>query len=270
MRFTIVTPVLNGMPWLPESIASVARQRPSVDLQHIVLDGGSTDGSRDWLSSHQDLGYELHLEPDDGQTDALIKGFARATGELCGWLNADDVIEPGTLHRVHDLFESNPDVVMISGACLFIDQTGRVEGAMAVPGDPTFQGLLSVRENPPQPSTFFRADAYRRAGGLDRGFDLAMDVDLWLRLAQQGRYMVLSNEILARYRVHGGAKSERMATASAREDLRARRNQGMRWRSLAGYQLLRAAYVDPVMQPIRRAAKRPLKRLVGGRPSSAK
>lgn len=263
MRFTIVTPVFNGMPWLPEAVNSVARQRPSVDIEHLVFDGGSTDGSREWLASHPELGCDLRFEHDHGQTDALIKGFDQAGSELLGWLNADDVLEPGALSRVHDVFAANPDVVMISGACLFIDGTGRILGAMATPPDPTFRGLLTARINAPQPSTFFRADAYRTCGGLDRGYDLAMDVDLWLRLAQQGRYVVLSGEILARYRVHPGAKSERMSISSAREDLRARRRQGMPWRSPAGVELIKAGYVDPIVRPIRRAVLRPIKRVVG-------
>jgi len=262
VRFTIVTPVYNGMPWLPEAVASVAAQRSSVDVEHLILDGGSTDGSREWLMEHLELGCELVFEPDTGQTDALIRGFERATGELLGWLNADDTLEPGTLGRAHDLFVLNPDVVMLSGVCLFIDRDGKVSGAMATPPDPTFHGLLSRRVNPPQPATFFRADAYKRSGGLDRNYDLAMDVDLWLRLARQGRYLVLPEKILARYRVHPGAKSERLASASAREDLRARRAHGMPWRSPAGVELLRAIYVRPVLRPVRRTAKAIIGRLV--------
>jgi glycosyltransferase involved in cell wall biosynthesis len=262
VRFTIVTPVLNGMPWLPEAIISVARQRSVVDLQHIVLDAGSTDGSREWLQGHTEYGCELRFEPDDGQTDALIKGFSTAQGEILGWLNADDVLEPEVLGRVRDLFVANPDVVMISGACLFIDAAGRIVAAMSTPPEATFHALVTVRAQPPQPSTFFRADAYRNCGGLDRRFNLAMDMDLWLRLVRQGRYLVLPNEVLARYRVHAGAKSERMATLSAREDLRARRDQGMPWRSPAGVDLIRAAYVRPVVRPVRRSIMRLVRRLV--------
>lgn len=262
MRFTIVTPVLNGMPWLPEAIRSVARQRDGVDVEHLVLDGGSTDGSREWLAAHKDLGYDLRVEPDGGQTDALQRGFQRAKGELLGWLNADDVLEPGALAIVEAAFGASPEAAMVSGACLFIDAAGRILGAMSTPPDPTLAGLVRVRINPPQPSTFFSAIAYERAGGLDRSFDLAMDVDLWLRLAREGRYVVLPDQVLARYRVHPTAKSERAATASAREDLRARRLAGMHLRSPAGIALLRAGYVDPAVGPVGRGVRRILKRIV--------
>jgi GT2 family glycosyltransferase len=138
---------------------------------------------------------------------------------------------------------------------------------MAVSPVPTFVALVRTRLNPPQPSTFFRASAYRAAGGLDLSFNLAMDTDLWLRLAKHGRYVVLPDRVLARYRIHAGAKSERMAAASAREDLRARRRQGMPWRSHAGRELLRKAYIVPIFgrvpRAIGRAIGRPIRRVVG-------
>ena len=174
VRFTIVTPVLNGMPWLPEAVSSVARQRDDADfeIEHIVFDGGSTDGSREWLVGHPELGCELRFQPDHGQTDALVVGFDAARGELLGWLNADDVLEPGTLKTVHDLFAESPDVVMVSGACLFIDLNGRVIGAMATPLTPSFEGLVQTRINPPRSldqagsSRTLRRSAGSRAGSV--------------------------------------------------------------------------------------------------------
>jgi GT2 family glycosyltransferase len=266
VRFTMVTPVLNGMPWLPAAIASVARQRDDVDfeIQHLVLDGGSTDGSREWLTEHPELGCDLRFQADEGQADALAAGFGLADGELLGWLNSDDLLEPGTLETVHDLFVDRPDTVMISGACLFIDSDDRVIGAMPTPGDPTYRGLVHTRRNPAQPSTFFRADAYAKVGGLDRTLNLAMDLDLWIKLARIGPYVVLPDRVLARYRIHPQAKSERMARDSAREDMAVRRRNGMPWRSQAGLELLRAVYVRPVLSPLGRI-RRVVKRLLLGR-----
>lgn len=267
MRFTIVTPVLNGMPWLPKAIGSIARQRDGADfeIEHIVLDGGSTDGSREWLTEHPELGCDLRFQADHGQTDALVAGFGAARGQLLGWLNADDILEPGTLKAIHDLFVESPDVVMISGVSLFIDPTGRVIGAMATPKTPSSQGLVQTRINPPQPSTFFRADAYSRVGGLDRNLNLAFDVDLWIKLATVGRYLVLPDRVLARYRVHPRAKSERMAWASAREDLRVRRRNGMAWRSNAGRELFWLVYVRRALSPLR-WLRRVVKRMILGAP----
>ncbi len=257
MRFTIVSPVLNGMPWLPEAMLSVARQRDSgLELEHLILDGGSTDGSREWLEAHPEIGGQLIFEKDDGQTAAIRAGFEKAGGELLGWLNSDDVLEPGALAEVHEIFATQPDAVMVTGACLFVDADGKVFGAMATPPVPTFAGLVRTRLNPAQPATFFRADAYRKVGGLDTNLNLAMDLDLWLKLAKIGRYVVLPDRVLARYRVHSRAKSERLAVASAREDLKVRRRNGMRWRSQAGKELLQKAYLDPTFGRIPRAIGR--------------
>jgi GT2 family glycosyltransferase len=262
------------MPWLPEAMASVASQRDGAgfEVEHLVLDGGSTDGSREWLQSHPELGCRLVFEPDTGQTAALRAGFDRGTGELFGWLNSDDILEPGALETAHEVFAAQPDVVMISGACLFIDPDGAVFGTMATPPVPTFDALVRTRLNPPQPSTFFRADAYRAVGGLDPSLNLAMDVDLWIKLARAGRYVVLPDRVLARYRVHPGAKSERMAVASAREDLRVRRRNGMPWRSQAGEELLGKAYFTPIFCRIPSVIRRPVSAVVhrvlrGSRPA---
>lgn len=264
MRFTIVSPVLNGMPWLPEAIESVARQREGAtfELEHLVLDGGSTDGSRDWLKAHTDLGYTLILEPDDGQTAALRAGFDRARGELFGWLNSDDVLEPGALQIAHDTMAPDPSVVLVSGACLFIDRDGRVFGAMPPPPVATHEALVRVFLNPPQPSTFFRAETYRTVGGLDLSLNLTMDLDLWLKLTRTGRYVVLPDKVLARYRVHPGAKSERMAVASTRQDLKVRRKYGMPWRSHAGRTLIQKGYLGPIFGRVPRAIRAGTWRLV--------
>ncbi len=133
---------------------------------------------------------------------------------------------------------------------------------MATPPVPTFEGLIRTRLNPPQPSTFFRADAYRAVGGLDTSLNLAMDVDLWIKLARAGRYVVLPDRVLARYRVHPRAKSERLAATSAREDLRVRRRYGMPWLSQAGEELLRKAYIGPIFGRIPRAVGRSLRGVV--------
>lgn len=264
-RFTIVTPVFNGMPWLPEAVSSVATQRSQVDVEHLILDGGSTDGSREWLAANSDLGFRSILEPDEGQTDALIRGFEEAGGDLLGWLNSDDALEPGALARVIAVFESESDVVMVTGPSLLIDPSGRVIGAIPTPPDTSLLGMLTDPTNPPQPSTFFRAAAYRRCGGLDRRWDLAMDVDLWLRLASIGRVVALPNEPLSRFRLHPAAKSVSRSWATVREDLRVRRRHGMPIRSRAGLWLLKRATLDPLTRPAG-AMLRSLVRSVTGHP----
>ncbi len=264
MKVTIVTPVYNGMPWLPECIASVAEQRRDVEVEHFVYDGGSTDGSAEWLREHTSLGYEAIIGPDGGQTDALAKGFSRATGEILGWLNADDVLEPGALKRVVDVFTADPSLAMVVGACLVIDSHGVVTGAIGSIPVPTLQGLLCLPWNPPQPATFFSAQAYRNGEGLDRRYDLAMDIDLWLKLAKVGPIKTIPTEVLARYREHPNAKSVARSSASQRQSLKIRRRHGMPIRSRGALYLFQVGYVRPVVSPCTRAFRRLARRLVLG------
>jgi GT2 family glycosyltransferase len=264
MKVTVVTPVYNGMPWLPECVASVAEQRRDVDVEHLVYDGGSTDGSAEWLREHTALGYEAIIGPDGGQTDALAKGFGRATGEVLAWLNADDLLEPGALARVVAVFTADPGLAMVSGACLVIDSNGVVTRAIGAPPVATFRGLLCLPWNPPQPATFFSAEAYRRGEGLDRRYHYAMDVDLWLKLAQVGPIQTLPTQVLARFREHPNAKSVAIG-ASARESLRVRRRHGMPLRCRATPWLVQAGFVGPVVSPFTRAFRRLVRRLLLGR-----
>jgi GT2 family glycosyltransferase len=250
MRFSIVTPVLNGMPWLPECARSVRLEKESVDLEHIILDGGSSDTSREWLTQHRDFGFQTILEPDRDQTDALIKGFHRASGEIFGWLNADDVLEQGALTKVGRVFEQNPDVVLVSGCCALIDPQGSMVGMIPTPLVESHEGLLAHPTNLAQPATFFRASTYREIGGLDRRFDLAMDVDLWLRLAKQGRIVFLRQDMLARFRIHPAAKSVVALTRATRQDFAIRRRNGLRVRSGTGLWFVRRGYIAPLLHPI--------------------
>lgn len=255
VRFTIVTPVLNGMPWLPETVASVELQRNEVDVEHIVLDGGSTDGSREWLQENSAKASVLIFEPDHGQTDALIRGFKAATGDVLGWLNADDVLESGALGRVVQAFQAHPDAVAVTGTAIQIGPEGKVIGLIPTPPSGTFAGLLAHPTNLAQPSTFFRRRAYEQVGGLDPSLDLAMDVDLWLRLARLGR-VVLVRDALSRFRIHPNAKSVAGARKAASEDLRVRRRQGLPLFSPAGLTLLKVIYWFPVRARVGRTLRR--------------
>jgi glycosyltransferase involved in cell wall biosynthesis len=243
--FTIVTPVFNGMPWLPEAIDSVLSQvETSVEL--IVLDGGSTDGSREWLAGNVKDRAQMVFEPDRGQTDALIRGLTQARGVYLGWLNADDRLEPAALARVAAAFDDAPDASVVSGCCLEIDESGAITGLIPTPPSATLKGLLAHPHNLAQPATFFRTEAYGRVGGLDPDLDLAMDVDLWMRLALTGRVVLLRDQVLARFRIHSGAKSVTRATATVREDLKVRRRHGMPRTTRAWWVLFKRAYLRPL------------------------
>lgn len=196
MGFTIVTPVFNGMPWLPEAMASVSIQRHDVEVEHIVLDGGSTDGSREWLKENAGDSAILVFEPDRGQTDALIRGLGRASGDVLGWLNANDLLEPGALALVAQAFAEHPDAVAVAGTARVIDADGTEVGMLELPPASSLSALLAHPMNLVQPFTFFVREACRRVDGLNPDLNYAMDVDLWLKLARVGRIVLRPDAVL--------------------------------------------------------------------------
>lgn len=121
MRFSVITPSLNQSDYLKRCIASVADQR--LEVQHIVQDAGSTDGTLDWLTT--DPRVELHSERDDGMYDAINRGFKRATGDLLAWLNCDEQYLPGTLSLVSDFFQRHPAVDMVFGDAVMVNEACR-------------------------------------------------------------------------------------------------------------------------------------------------
>ena len=234
-------PVLDGMPWLPEAVGSVRAQGPEVERELIIVDGGSTDGSQEWLREHGG-DARLSFERDGGQTDALIRGFASATGEILAWLNADDAYEPDAFAVVAEAFASHAEAVAVSGGCKLVDRTGRVIGQISRIPDSSSQGLLGTNVNLAQPATFFRRSAYAAVGGLDARLRFAMDVDLWLKLAATGP-IVQVPETLARFRVHPDAKTQRAKRATLREDWSVRRRHGMPLLSRVSLRMVKQQYL---------------------------
>lgn len=129
MKFSIITPSYNQLDYLKRCVASVADQQ-DVEVEHWVADGGSTDGTVEWLkSASSELStdsYRLHFfsEADDGMYDALNKGFARASGDVCAWLNCDEQYLPGTLREVASFFGAFPAVDILFGGMLMVDPQG--------------------------------------------------------------------------------------------------------------------------------------------------
>jgi glycosyltransferase involved in cell wall biosynthesis len=184
-RISVVTPSFNQAKFLEATMRSV-HDPGYPNLEHIVIDAGSTDGSVEIIKSYADrLAYWVS-EKDEGQTDALIKGFDRATGDILCWLNSDDLFEPTTLQEVADFFSAHPEVRFAYGDATWIDVEGR---PFKPKREHRWNRFVWMYDHNfiPQPSAFWRADLYRQVGGLDRRFDLAMDADLWIRFADVTR-----------------------------------------------------------------------------------
>ncbi len=178
---SIVTPCLNPGERLARCLASVRRQTyPGVE--HVIVDGGSTDGTVELLAAAS--GLRWISEPDGGQVEAINKGLAVASGSIVTWLNADDVLLPEAVARAVGAFAAGPGLGLVYGDCRIVEG-GREVLIWRAPRRLTVEGLeggLSI----PQPGAFLRRSALDRAGGLDPSFELAMDVDLWLRLLAAG------------------------------------------------------------------------------------
>jgi glycosyltransferase involved in cell wall biosynthesis len=213
---SIVTPSYNQAAFLPAALDSVLAQHYP-RREYLVYDGASTDGSQALLAGYVDRLDYLQCARDGGQSAALAAGFARARGELLGWLNADDRLLPGTLQRVAAAFARDPRLVFVYGDVRTIDSAGRPLGLLrAVPAQPWLTANSGLH-GWPQPGSFWRRSAYELVGGLDAGLQFSMDRDLFLRLVRVGRVRRIYGPPLAEFRLHEAAKSSRLLDTAARE-----------------------------------------------------
>lgn len=226
-KLSIVVPSMNQARFLGEALDSLACQQglTSGDLEILVIDGGSTDGSVDIIRAYSGILAYSTSEPDLGQTHALRKGFLRAKAAIFGWLCADDVLEPWTARQVIDLFASRPEVEFAYGDVTWIDVfSKKIRTKKEIP----FCWFIWLNDHNyiPQPAAFFRRGLYERVGGLDQQFTLAMDADLWARFAQQTR-PVHVRSLWARVRIYPEQRTQRYRVQRIAEDDLIRRRLGV-------------------------------------------
>ena len=200
-KISIVTPSYNQRAYLAQTMRSVMCQRYP-NLEYIVMDGGSDDGSAEYIES---VGDRLaHSAPDDGQAHAVAEGFKKATGDICAWLNSDDLLAPGTLQFVAEFFEDNPHVDMLYSNRVFINEHNRVGSYWILPKHSNW--LMSHWDLIPQETAFWRRSFMDRVGGVDPSFKFALDYDLFARFMQQGN-VVRVPRFLGAFRVHDLSKT---------------------------------------------------------------
>ncbi len=232
---SIVTPSLNQAAFLDETIASVAAQ-DYTDVEHVVIDGGSTDGTLEILSRH--AGVRWVSEADAGQADALNKGFALARGAVLGWLNSDDVYLPDAIRGGVAALQRT-GAAMVYSNLVEIDEAGH-EVRRQKARRPDIRRQLDGRNAIPQPTVFLRREALEAVGGLDPSYHYAMDYELWLRIATHFRIEYI-DDWWAAFRRHPASKTESVEPRFWREVWRASRaNGGPRLLSYAAFEALRA------------------------------
>jgi glycosyltransferase involved in cell wall biosynthesis len=201
---SIITPSFNQAGFLEETIQSVlAQDYPR--LEYIIVDGGSTDGSLEIIQHYaQQLAWWVS-EPDQGQTDALNKGFSHASGDIFAWINSDDTYLPGAVSEAVETLSAHPEAAMVYGDANLIDEQGAYIGQF--PARQTdLRRLLRGSVHIPQQSTFFWGRLWRQVGPLDPTFYFAMDYDLWVRLAKTGSLHYTPRR-WANFRLHSTGKS---------------------------------------------------------------
>jgi carbamoyltransferase len=204
-RVSIVTPVRNQVRYIEATLESVLSQR-CPGLQYIVFDGASNDGTAQAIERRRAELAFFASEPDRGQADAINKGFARADGEIMGWLNGDDVLLPGALARIVDFFARHPDVDAVYGDRVVLDEEGRDVGRWVLPSHS--DRILSWCDFVPQETLFWRRALWDRVGArLDDNLRFAMDWDLLVRFRAAGARMAHLPRFLGGFRVHAAQKT---------------------------------------------------------------
>jgi glycosyltransferase involved in cell wall biosynthesis len=205
MRISIVTLSFNQRAFLQEAMDSVLSQGYP-DLEYIIVDPGSTDGSRELIQSYSDRVAQIIFESDRGAADGLNKGFSRATGEVFGFLNADDLLFPGSLQLVADFFEKHPSCDLALGDGYKIDGAGR-RGRHYKARDFTVKRFFHGGSQWLQQSVFFRAEAYRRSPKFNLENRTCWDGELFVNIANQGARIGYIRGNLGGFRIHDASIS---------------------------------------------------------------
>jgi glycosyltransferase involved in cell wall biosynthesis len=218
MKFSVVTVSFNQRQYLEEALNSVlAQDYPA--LEYIVVDPGSTDGSRELIQAYAGRLAQVIFEPDEGAADGLNKGFQHASGDILGFLNSDDVLLPGAMRSVGQLFERNPDCDIVMGNGFTVDAQGKRIRRIRAAGF-TLERYFYGGATWLQQATFFRRAAFEAVGGFNVNNRSCWDGELVLDMVRRGARVEYLNQDLALFRIHarsitGSRRHSQMMKADA-------------------------------------------------------
>lgn len=216
---SIVVPSYNQAAYLEAALESALAQDYS-ELEVAVVDGGSTDGSVEIVRRYEDRLAWWTSDRDAGQAAALNVGLARAKGELLGWLASDDTLLPGAVARVVGEFIRRPELDLVYGSALFVDESGNEIFPLEARPFDVERMVRTCQNHVVQPGSLFRRRALDLAGPFDEGAYYFFDFEFVLRLARAGGTIGRIDDRLATYRVHGRSKSAGAPLAKARDYVR--------------------------------------------------
>jgi glycosyltransferase involved in cell wall biosynthesis len=264
---SVVVPNLNYARFLKANLDSLAAQNYP-DLDVIIVDGGSTDGSLEiiepWAREH---GARWISEPDDGQAQAINKGFRMARGEILTWLNSDDVLASDAVARAAKAFNQDQSLSFLWGYCLFINEEGQ---ALRIGNPDVREDLSELRRSRcfvTQPGSWFRRSVLEQFGFLDECYHYAFDYEFFLRLAGKVNARFLP-EVVSEFRLHSSSKSVKHRYAFLPEQWRAFRAQGGKLASPFVLDMIRNQFVMPAISQLTRPFRALLWRALGLKPGT--
>jgi glycosyltransferase involved in cell wall biosynthesis len=204
-RISIVTPSYNQGKFIRETIESVLNQNYP-NLEYFIVDGGSTDGSVDIIREYGSRIDWWVSEKDNGQSDAINKGFKKASGDLLCWVNSDDILLPGCLKSVAESYINNNKPELIHTNFIYIDQGSSVIKMIRIPRQTRFfiyRGIWSVSV----PSSFFSTSLMHKVGYLNTDYHVSMDLDMWIRMIKAGARIHYIPKYMGAFRFHAASKT---------------------------------------------------------------
>jgi glycosyltransferase involved in cell wall biosynthesis len=250
MKVSIVTVSFNQARFLEETIRSVLEQ-DHPDIEYIVVDPGSTDGSREIIERYRDRIARIIYQPDSGAAEGLNNGFAQASGDIYAFINSDDLMAPDAVSRAAACFAADPQLDLVTGHARIVDAEGRwLRNSYGDRFDRrafAYQGCVFCQQ-----STFFRGELFHAAGGFNIANKVAWDAELFMELFARARSWRLLDAFLSSFRVHseaitGGARMSRQLHRFEREKFE--RIMGRPWRRtddlVAVFYLARKYVLEP-------------------------
>lgn len=207
-KISIVTPSFNQGKFLEKTILSVLNQNYP-NLEYIIIDGGSTDNSIEIIKKYEDKLHYWVSEKDSGQSEALNKGFAKATGEIFAYLNSDDVYANNALSFISEFFNKNRDVDIVYGNCLVIDENDKViKLSVALPFKlkEHLNGVFSI----PQPSSFWKANVYKELKGFNLENNTCMDGEFFAKAGLHHYKFKNIDMNFSCFRIHNYSKTKNL------------------------------------------------------------